>query len=162
MAREEQDREDLLGEATALQPRGELLLPAYAEPVVVGFRKNGAGSVFYGADPAYHFNTQQQLRRAYVDGLLIKADGGRLVAMRRVRVPGEVQLRSRELTDANQQQLLAALTERLTTTEASLRAGRFTLTGEAPTGSGIVDRTLEWLAMMVASPMPVAADPRVG
>ena len=51
MALHEQDREDLLSEATALVQRVELRVEGFAEPVIVGFRRGGEASVFFGADP---------------------------------------------------------------------------------------------------------------
>ena len=70
MARDESDREDLLREATALVERIELA-PADAaddEHIVAGFRRDGALSIYFGADPVYHFNSAGELRRAYCDG----------------------------------------------------------------------------------------------
>ncbi|MEK6236256.1 MAG: hypothetical protein N2C14_16240, partial [Planctomycetales bacterium] len=64
MARREKDREDLIAEATALTERFEAVVEGEKEPVVIGFRPNGCGSVFFGPSPVYHFNSQNLLRRA--------------------------------------------------------------------------------------------------
>ncbi len=84
MARDEQDREDLLREATALVERVELAPTdnEAGEHIVIGFRAGGAASVYFGGDTAYHFNSDGELRRAYADGLLYKADIGRLTSTR--------------------------------------------------------------------------------
>ena len=42
MARREQDREDILAEATALVERVELQIAGETDPIVVGFRRNPA------------------------------------------------------------------------------------------------------------------------
>src|SRR5687767_7509073 len=97
MAREETDREDILREATALVERVELLVPGCAESVVMGFRRNGSASFFFGADPVYQFNTSGELRRAFVTGQLIKADRGTLAAFDRHRTETEVQFVRRDL-----------------------------------------------------------------
>ena len=99
MAHYESDREDLLRQATALVERAEILLPGLTEPLVVGFRRDGSVSFFFGADPVYQFNAAGELRRAYLDGLLYKADRGRLVQMRARAVATEVVLVSVELAD---------------------------------------------------------------
>src|SRR5204863_2544475 len=78
MAREESSREDLLREATALVERIELIPNGSTSDgrIVAGFRRNGALSVFFGEDPVYQFNAAGELRRAYTDGKLLKADRG--------------------------------------------------------------------------------------
>ena len=85
MSRSESDREDLLREATALVERVELSIPGYGESIVVGFRRDGSASFFFGQSPVFQFNSQRELRRAFRDGLLFKTDNGRLVEMRRER-----------------------------------------------------------------------------
>src|SRR5512138_3714273 len=97
MSRHESDREDLLREATALVERVELSVAGMTENVVAGFRRDGAASFFFGADPVYQFNAAGELRRAFVGGLLYKTDRGKLVEMRRERTAEAVELRSRQL-----------------------------------------------------------------
>lgn len=68
MARDESRREDLLREATAFVERIELVpssstSKAAETPIVVGFRADGALSVFFGEDPAYQFNAAGELLR---------------------------------------------------------------------------------------------------
>ena len=98
MARSEHDREDLLAEATALVERVEFTTPAFAEPIIFGVRRDGCLSVYLSADEAYHFNTRHELRRAYLDGRLLKAERQRLVALTRNRTATEVQLVRHQLT----------------------------------------------------------------
>ena len=73
MAREEADREDLMREATALVQRAEF--SAGGKPVFVGFRTNGAASVFFDSDPVYQFNSNGELRRAFVAGDALQSRG---------------------------------------------------------------------------------------
>src|SRR3954447_20411722 len=100
MSRHESDREDLLREATALVERIELTVGGFDLPVVCGFRRDGAASFYFGADPVYQFNAVGQLRRAFVAGRLIKAERGRLVALSRERTENEVALVRHELSAA--------------------------------------------------------------
>ena len=55
MSRHETDREDLMQEATGLARRVEWQVPFIDEPVVAGFKKNGACSVYFGAEPMLQF-----------------------------------------------------------------------------------------------------------
>jgi hypothetical protein len=148
MARDELDREDLLREATALVERVELA-PATdeaGEHVVIGFRANGAASVYFGGDTAYHFNSDGELRRAYAGGLLFKAEQGALVSLERVRTENEVQLLRRTLSNAQQAEFLAVMQARLH--DLAERAGKDALVtiGEVPVGADVRGRALAWLA----------------
>jgi hypothetical protein len=161
MARQEQDREDLLREARALVHRGEFCLADFPEPVVIGFRQNGAPSIFVGQDPALHFTTDNHLRRGYVDGLLLKAMGGRLIQMRRVRAQGEVQLRSTPLTDPQQAALLVRVADWLSRVAQALQSGRFELAGAVPEQADLTAEATDWLLRIGAQPLVVAAAPGV-
>lgn len=123
MARDEADREDLLAEATALVERIELDVPGEAEAVVVGFRRDGAASFFFGADPVYQFNAARELRRAFVDGLLYKAVSGHLAELRRERSAGATVLWRRDLDGAEQGEFLARAAARLDGLRAALEIG---------------------------------------
>jgi hypothetical protein len=109
MSRRESDLEDLLREATALVERAELKIADYDEPIVVGFRRDGSASVFFGPDPVYQFNSAGELRRAYVSGLLYKAERGSLCALRRERNETEVALVRSNLPPDETAALLMAL-----------------------------------------------------
>lgn len=161
MARIEQDREDLLRDARALLPRGEFLLPCVNDPVVIGYRKQGAVSVYLGQDPALHFNSHGELRRGYVDDRLLKAVDGRLVQMQRVRQEGEVQLRSRPLADEQQQAMLERVGRWLSLVRDGLSSHAYELVGQVPEDGDLVDRSLKWLHRVSSAPVVVADSPRV-
>ena len=80
MARFEPYREDLLSEARALVPRASLRTPGIDGPLVAGFRGE-ALSLYFCEDPVFHWNDQRQLRKAYWQGQILKAENGRLVAL---------------------------------------------------------------------------------
>jgi hypothetical protein len=147
MARQESDREDLLREATALVERIELAPPAASEAdhIVAGFRREGALSLYFGADPAYHFNTAGELRRAYIDGLLYKAQDARLVSLERVRTDEEVQLLSRQLGGDQQQSILDSMTQRLTQLARQIEAGELRIVGQVPVDADVLGRVASWL-----------------
>jgi hypothetical protein len=146
VSRRESDREDLLREATALVERAELTIPEFPDSVVVGFRQGGSASVYFGADEAYHFNTAGELRRAYLGGLLYKAEAGRLVSLKRQRGEATVALVRAELDVREAADLLTRLQCRLTQLRQSLADASFTLVGQVPANIDVVQRTGAWFA----------------
>jgi hypothetical protein len=154
MARNEQDREDLLAEATALVERIELAVEGVAESVVIGFRRDGCASIYFGGDPVYHFNSRLELRRGFAAGELYKAEHGRLVSLQRQRTGQEVQLLRQELDDAAQETFLQQCEQHLTHLRTQLAAGRFELRGQVPGDADLVTRVRSFLEKL---PMPIRA-----
>jgi|SRR5262245_9157175 len=109
MARHETDREDLMAEATALRQRVELELPGFAEHVVAGFRDNGGCSIYFGADPVFHFDADGALRRAFVAGDLYRSQGKTLTRLTRTRADREVHLIRHDLGPVELAGFLAAM-----------------------------------------------------
>ncbi len=159
MARQEHEREDLLRDAVALVERAELRWPGAAEPLVVGFRRDGAASIYFGGEPVYHFTSRGELRRAYDAGLLYKSDGGQLVSLRRQRTPGEVQLLRHDLTEDEASQFFEELVKRMAELRDRVGRGTFTLVGQAPADADILGRIARWLETL-ALPPPLAQSPR--
>ena len=161
MARQETDREDLLREATALVERIELAPSGNpsADHVVAGFREAQALSVFFGSDPVYQFNTAGQLRRAFAAGLLYKAVDGRLVSLKRVRQPGEVQLVRQELTEDEQAVFVSEMHYRLREFLSQLNTGRLTIVGQVPPEADVWGRVQAWIATHEL--IPIARSPHV-
>jgi len=160
MARSETDREDLLREATALVERVELRLTNRAEPIVIGFRRDGSASCFFGAESVYQFNAAGELRRAFVAGRLIKAEQGRLVGLTRHRTAGEVALLRVELTDAEQVALLEQARQELEELSTALESHSYKLIGQVPAGEDIIGRIGRWLAARPKE-IAIAARPNV-
>lgn len=160
MARHEEAREDLMAQATALVERVELRAPpAAASPVVVGFRREGSASVYFGEDPAYHFNSQGELRRAFVAGRLYKAERRRLCSLRRERSDAATELVRHDLNAAEEAQFLAECRQRLATLLTALDAG-----APATRASGDVAQLRaqvhSWLTARVGGEIRVANSPR--
>jgi hypothetical protein len=161
MAREESDREDLLREAVGLVRRVELRIAGEPEPVTAGYRRNGALSLYFGADPVWQFNTAGELRRGYTAGKLLKAEAGRLVVITRERTADVTQLLSRELTEEEARAVLLAVAQRIDHLRSALEVGRYDIVGQVPAGLDIVRELLSTIQMLPATPM-IAASPRVG
>jgi len=153
MRRTEHDREDLLREATALIERAELTLPGCELPVVVGFRRDGSFSAFFGGDPVYQFNAAGELRRAFAGGLLYKAEQGRLIELRRQRSASETALIRRPLEAEEESAILSAARDQL----HSL-SGECTIMNQVPSHADILARVRQWLARLPAA-LAIASRP---
>jgi hypothetical protein len=160
MARHEAHREDLLAEATALVERIELQIPDEAEPVVVGFRRGGEASVYFGQDLAFHFNAAGELRRAFRNDELLKADRGRLASLTRRRTETETQLVRRELDSADTERLLVDLSARLLRLRDALETGSANAQRQEPEDVDVMNRVAAWLASQ-QQPIAIARHPRV-
>ncbi|MEX2112673.1 MAG: hypothetical protein WD845_05770 [Pirellulales bacterium] len=161
MARREQDREDMLAEATALVQRASLRLPEFADPVIVGFRRDRSASFYFGADPVYQFTSGGLLRRAFVDGLIYKAERGRLVSLERQRDSNAVQLVRHELREEEQQSFMAGLRRHLNLLRGALADGQSHVVGQVPANADVIDRVRTWLAEF-GDTMCIAISPRSG
>jgi hypothetical protein len=156
MAQQESPREDLLREATALVERieliadqardGKALNEAGRPSIVAGFRAGGGLSIFFGEDPAYHFNSAGELRRAYVDGLIYKAIDGQLIALTRVRSADQVELRSHTLAETEQAKFVARMSMRLSDFAAEVDTKTIQIRAQVPTDANVLDRVRKWLA----------------
>jgi hypothetical protein len=158
MARYESDREDLLREATALVERAEFRLPDAAESLTIGFRRDGALSLFFGPDPVYQFNAAGELRRAFVAGLLYKAEQGKLVELRRERDESGISLVRRSLTAPEQDDLLRVAQSRCDAVVRALARGELELVGQVPSDGNVAARALQWREQH-PGPMVIAQRP---
>src|SRR5439155_6767228 len=120
MSRHELDREDLLREATALVERAELNVAGFDAPIVVGFRRDGSASFYFGGERVYQFNTARELRRAYIGSLLYTAERGRLVSLTRERGEAAVSLFRVELDDSEVADIVARLRHQLLSLHGAL------------------------------------------
>lgn len=91
MARNESDREDLMGEAVSLIRRIECESSLHPERMVIGLNSLEWLFVYIGNDVMYRFDERGRLRRAFVEGLLFRTTGSGLVSLERCRTrpPGE-------------------------------------------------------------------------
>lgn len=169
MARDESRREDLLREATALVERIELrprttdLSTAasnqFHQPIVAGFRRDGAVSIFFGEDPVFQFNAAGELRRAFCDGKLFKATRGRLASLDRARTVHEVQLVRHELSSAEVAEFLSQMEDRLQKFSKSIDANTFEVVARVPPDADVLRRLRNWLS--THDNWPIASKPNV-
>ena len=160
MAREIQQREDLLRDAVALVPRILLRMAIDGKPceVFAGFRGDSL-SLYFDGDPVYHFNADGELRRAFVDDRLIKAERRRLVFMKRRQGVDETALERQLPDDVAEQALLTAMHRRLEQLRAAIAKGQYEVAGEAPSNGEALPRLAAWLDSHLD--ITIAASPRV-
>lgn len=155
MARDEHDREDLMREASGLNPRAEIHSPRLAQNLVFGFKPQGGLSLFFGVQPVYQFNSAGEFRRGFIDGRLFKAVNGSLVSLERERTAQEVTLWTKQLPDADAKEILRELTQYLERTKAILVERDFQLVAEYPDQSRSIELLRQFLELL--RPVPVIA-----
>lgn len=125
MARIEEDREDLMKDATAYERRVELSIKGEANSVIAGVKDEGAMSVYFGADPAFHFNEQRLLKRAFVGGVLYRTQGTTLAKLQRERSDEATTLLRHDLSPDELSQFLLSMKNRLQALHEYLAAGEY-------------------------------------
>ncbi|MEX0702920.1 MAG: hypothetical protein WD069_12560 [Planctomycetales bacterium] len=157
MARDESDREDLLREATALGRRAEFRLPGEPDTVTAGLRNDGRLSIWFGSDPAYHFDAEGRLRRAFVEGRLYRTQGTTLARLTRVRMPGATEMRRHDLDPDELADFIRRMRDRLARFAAALADGQAALLRSVPADDDAFVRDLrERLAAILAAPAALA------
>ena len=160
MARQEQERENLLRDAKSLPERAELIVANRNENVFFGFRREGSCSVYLGTDPVYHFNSTGKLRRAFVKGLLYKADRGRLASLKRRRHDHEVQLQRHDLTHLEITVFCQQIEQDLAELKKAIQSNQYKLVGQVPETVDIIAKFAHWLVQQ-DGPIEVAELPNV-
>ena len=148
MAKQKQDKEDILREATALVNRVELKLDGKGESddsVFVGFRRDGAVSFFYGSEPVYQFNNQHAFRRGYYQSTMLKAEQGKLVQLTRSREGEQLVLLRREYNEQQTVEFCEEMRQNLLNLLAAIRSEKYELIGFV-----VEDNTVEQLLIQVA------------
>ena len=155
MSEREPAREDLIRTATALTQRVELQVEGFAQLLVIGFRRS-SGSIYVGEDPVYHFNGTGELRRAHWQGKLVKAEAGKLVALRRQRGPGHANLLRHEWKAAEMTSFLEQLRQCLDRLRSALEQQQYRVNRQVPEDQDVVAQCRQWLRDL-PNPIRVAA-----
>ncbi|MCP4815817.1 MAG: hypothetical protein GY888_25155 [Planctomycetaceae bacterium] len=155
MSEQEPAREDLIRTATALTERIELQVEGFDALLVIGFRRS-SGSIYVGEDPVYHFNGTGELRRAHWQGKLVKAETGKLVALRRQRAPGQANLLRHEWNAAETAAFLEQLEQCLERLRSALEQQQYRVTRQVPADQDLVAQCCQWLRNL-PNPIQVAA-----
>jgi len=160
MARRVESKENLLRDARALTPRVLLRISLDGSDVelLAGFRGSSL-SLYYGEDPVYHFNAAGELRRAYVEGQLIKAETGNLVFLRRQPNDAETVLQRQATDSAAERAFLGEMQRRLDQLRTAISGQQYEVLGEAPSGGEALPLLAAWLDANWG--VIIAASPRV-
>lgn len=113
-----------------------------------------------GFDPVFQFNSQHQLRRAYMAGKLIKTERGQLVSLEKYGTGSQVRMRRTELDSAYTVELLAAAATHLQVLGDHLRDGTCEVRRQVPDTVDVAIRVRDWLTGL-STPITVAARPHV-
>lgn len=148
MAVHESDREDLMKEATALRRRCELSLPDDDNTVIAGFREDGRFSLFFGADPAFHFDDVGRLRRGYCSGDLYRTQGDTLARLTRHREAGKSLLLRHDLTPEELATFLRTMDQRLTHLQDCLQGDRVIMQQQIPATPSLIPDIMAALALI--------------
>lgn len=147
MARQEDDREDLIREATALNPRVEWEVPGEPDPVFTGLKRDGSLAIYFGQAAVYQFNSEGQLRRAWIAGFLYRTQGVTLARMHRERTGTATYLLRVDLSEAELKHTLDQMDQRLTRLKSALQQNQATVlrevcAGQQPDFAVLIERAL--------------------
>ncbi|MBB74811.1 MAG: hypothetical protein CMJ75_09890 [Planctomycetaceae bacterium] len=152
MARAQQPREELLRDATALVERVALQVSYWTEPVVVGFRSNGAVSIYFGEDPVYQFNCDDELRRSHWKGQRIKAQQRQLKLLRQKPDSPRLQLSNTDLGTEQTNAFVDELAKRLELLRTAVFHRKLRVIGQVPEQPDLLPRLHNWLESLAAHP----------
>src|SRR5690606_8840540 len=99
-------------------------------------------------DPVYQFNAAGALRRAFIGGLLYKAERGRLASLRRKRTASEVQLIRHDLPDDETALLLAEMMTRLFALRDAILSGTARIGAQVPADADVPSRCVAFINRM--------------
>ncbi|MEE3371589.1 MAG: hypothetical protein VX346_19815 [Planctomycetota bacterium] len=152
MARAQQPREELLRDATALVERVSLQVSYWTEPVVIGFRSNGAVSIYFGEDPVYQFNRDDELRRSHWRGQRIKAQQRQLKLLRQEPGSPRLQLSNTDLGTDQTNAFVDELAKRLELLRTAVFRRKLRVIGQVPERPDLLPRLHIWLESLAAHP----------
>lgn len=160
MPRQTHKREDLLRDAVALSPRIKLVYKHAPEvPIFAGFRGE-ALSLYFDEDPAYHFNSDKALRRAFYRDKLYECAGGRLRKLLRDTSSGAVKLERLEVSPEFQASFAKVLETRLAELSQAIKTESIEPVGQVPEDGSGLKKLKTWLEQFEA--LVFANSARVG
>lgn len=152
MAKEAQEREDLMRDASGLPVRVELKVPRESsegrtadQTVVCGFRESGALSVYWGQTLVLQFNADQELRRAYWSDQMVASYKHSPHWLKRNSSGGRVRLERQELTPIERDDLSAVVEQCLDRVHRALADGHAEVVAQIPTHEDVAGKVLHWL-----------------
>ena len=158
--REQQPPEELLREATALVERVSFHARHWQGPVVIGFRSNGAASIYFGEDPVYQFNRDDELRRSHWRGQRIKAQQRQLKLVQRDSGSSRMHLLTTDLDAPQTKQFVDELANHLEQLRGVVHHRNLRVIGQIPEHPDLLPRLHRWLESLGSHPT-IAMSPGV-
>ncbi len=158
MARQEQDREDLLSDAKQMLLRAECTIDGVV--FVIGFRSQGQVSIYVGPDPVFQFNSSLELRRVFFNGKRYAAIQGRLCELTRQETSGRVRFSPQAILAKVETEIAATLESNLVQIQMALesrQAGWQLVGGDF---LGFQRQLSDWLASVLGN-VKIAGTPNV-
>lgn len=157
MARNESDREDLIREAVAFPRRAEWVDGDRTTVVFAGIGRDGRLSVYFDADPVYHFDAENRLRRAFVGGCLLRTTGDGLVELTRERDEASTTLQRREMPAEETIELLESIRAAFRSLLDVVDTGELHVNRYVPEDDeSVADELLARFAAIASSPIQLA------
>ena len=125
--------------------RGELTLPECSEPIVIGFREDGACSWYFGEAPVFHFNSRQQLRRVFRGEAMYAAAAGTRVRLEREGSGGRIELQRVPIGNDELSGLLTQWTECITSIREVFQNGQPVWRGTTTDRHEFASKISQWL-----------------
>ena len=154
MAIEEHDREDLLRDGRTMAVRGELVLDGVT--IVIGFRRQGQFSLYWGADRVFQFDESQQLRRVYLDGRKYAAESGELIELTRPTRGGRVELTRQGVDESTTSTIVDTISGTLSRLSAIISDKESEWSTVGASDADFHDRVIGWL-QTIPSPLQIGS-----
>lgn len=142
MAKQAEDREDLLRDATAYERRIEFL-PLDQLPIFVGFREGGEPSFYFGQNHVLQYNSQGELRRAFWQDRMLASYKHKLHWLE--RGAGRVRLTRTPLDEEAYREFAAVSVAALQALLSALLADNLPIKAEVPVAGNLRAEIREWL-----------------
>ncbi|MEW4490680.1 hypothetical protein AB1L42_21535 [Thalassoglobus sp. JC818] len=155
MARNEADREDLFEEFRSARIKWEFADSASETVIVAGIRHDERLSVYFNTDPCYHFDAENRLMRAFVDGKLLRTHGTFLAQLNRIRTEQETVLQRHDMVDDELQELLSDVHANLKQFQESLVQNQLTVVRSSDEETDLSSLT-ERLEVILSKPIALA------
>jgi hypothetical protein len=148
MAKQEQDREDLLRDGKQMLLRGEC--PVDGVVVVVGFRSQGQASFYFGPDPVFQFNENGELRRVFFKGKRFAAIQGKLCELTRQQQSDRVRFVPQEILADVESEMMGFLDRGLAQVQVAIESPDTEWRISGGNAAGFRRQLSEWLANVPA------------
>ncbi len=150
MARIEEDREDLMRDATALVRRMEIQIDGQEELIFIGYKRSGYLSIYLSQDLVYHFDDSCQLRRAFIKPFLYRSEGDSLTRLARARTESTSELHSAKLSDEELVQFQLEMQNYIRTLQGALSEGLFKVIKQIPDGGELPKELLSSINIILS------------